>query len=350
MGDKEDKDSAVGFKVGNRYVVSKYIAGGSFGKLYKGQNIKTKEWVAIKLEPKDVPEPQLTLEFMFYKKLKATESQGTSTSGSGPSTTSAPSSAAPSGAASAAKTTSGSGPLRGVPRVHYFGPCGKYNALVMDLLGPSLTGLQKTCGGKFSLKTTLYIAIQLMDIFEYFHGRGLIYRDTKPDNFLFGPSGAALYNQLYIIDMGLSKDYVDESGRHIKMVTGKGVTGTVRYMSRNNHAGIEQSRRDDMEAVGYMLVYLARGELPWQGVKADTLRAKYKKIGEIKRSTTPEQLCGDLPPEFARFIRTVTALGFEDTPKYRDYSQMFNKVLSKKGLKDDKIYDFDRNHQMRPNK
>src|ERR1700712_4446061 len=201
----DNSDNPEGLSVGKRYIIGKFIAGGSFGRLYLGKNVNTNEEVAIKMERKDIEKPQLIFEFAFFRRLKADGKQR----------------------------------QKGIPRIHYFGSCGVWHALVMDLLGPSLEKVHERCNTKFSLKTTICLAIQLMDIFSYFHGKGLIYRDTKPENFLFGLSGTEKYNVVHIIDLGLSKEYLDDNGQHIPFVEGKGVTGTVRYMSINNHLGYE---------------------------------------------------------------------------------------------------------------
>ncbi|CAG2162266.1 unnamed protein product [Oppiella nova] len=311
MGDK-DKDNPEGLKVGKRYLVGRYLAGGSFGRLYTGKNIQTGEEVAIKMERQDIEKKQLTFEFRFFKILKAEGAQH-----------------------------------KGIPRIYYFGPVGVWNALVMDLLGPSLEKVHDRCGTKFSLKTTIQLMIQLFDVIEYFHGKGLIYRDTKPENFLFGQSGTDSYSVVHIIDLGLCKEYLDDEGKHIPFVENKGVTGTVRYMSVNNNRGCEQGRRDDMEALGYMFIYLMKGELPWMGVKANTIPEKYRQIARIKERTTPEGLCADLPREFCHYLTAVRALDFADEPKYKDYIQMFSKLFKQKGFKNDNVYDFDRNHKPR---
>ncbi|CAG2166041.1 unnamed protein product [Oppiella nova] len=310
MADRSE-DNPEGFKVGNKFIVTTYIAKGSFGKIYRGKNIKTNEEVAIKLEPQDVDQPQLVLEFAFYRKLKA----------------------------------EGTAPQRGIPTIFTFGPCGTYHALVMDLFGPSIENVHKECGLKFSLKTTIYLVNQMLELFEYFHGKGLLYRDTKPDNFLFGRSGTKNYMVVHITDLGLCKEYLDDEGKHIPIVRGKGVIGTVRYMSLNNHRGIEQSRRDDMEALGYMWVFLLKGELPWMGIQEKNRVEKYRMIGEKKKKTSPEVLCADLPQEFCKYLKEVRELDFDAEPKYKEYLKMFSRLFKKSGLTNDKVYDFDQNHK-----
>ena len=126
------------------------------------------------------------------------------------------------------------------------------------------------------------------------HSRCLIHRDIKPENFLLGMKKKNYL--IYLIDFGLSKKYQDiKTNQHIPYLTGKSLTGTARYASIYSHLGIEQSRRDDLESIGYTLVYLNKGCLPWQGIKGKTKKEKYEKIYEIKNQTSIEDLCSEMP-------------------------------------------------------
>ena len=163
----------------------------------------------------------------------------------------------------------------GLSTVHYFGVEGDYNVMVMDILGPCLEALFQFCDRKLSLKTILIMAIQCIERIEYIHSKEFIHRDIKPENFLIGIGKKA--NLVYTIDFGLAKRYRDpKTGQHIVFKENKGMTGTARYASMNAHQGHEQSRRDDLEAIGYMISYFVRGgELPWMGLKAKRKMEKH---------------------------------------------------------------------------
>uniref|UniRef100_R7VZS2 non-specific serine/threonine protein kinase n=1 Tax=Aegilops tauschii TaxID=37682 RepID=R7VZS2_AEGTA len=216
---------------GNKSLLGRKLGSGSFGEIYLGTNVQTNEEVAIKLENVKTKHPQLLYESKLYRVLQG----GT-----------------------------------GISNVKWFGVEGDYNVLVMDVLGPSLEDLFSFCNRKLSLKTVLMLADQMV----------------------------------YMIDFGLAKKYRDTSThQHIpyrlydkcvlKYRENKNLTGTARYASVSTHLGIEQSRRDDMESLGYVLMYFLRGSspvtsLPWQGLKAGTKKQKYEKISERKVATSIE--------------------------------------------------------------
>lgn len=210
-----------------KFRVGPKIGSGSFGEIYAGTNVHTGEEVAIKLEPIKTKHPQLLFEAKIYRVLQGGY---------------------------------------GIPSVKWFGAEGDYNVLVIDLLGPSLEDLFNYCGKRFSLKTVLMLADQMIARLEFMHSRSYIHRDVKPDNFLIGTGSRK--HICHVIDFGLAKKFQDpRNGRHIPYIEGKNLTGTARYASISTHEGIEQSRRDDMESLGFVLMYFLRGSLPWQGLK-----------------------------------------------------------------------------------
>lgn len=178
--------------------------------------------------------------------------------------------------------------------MHWSGTEAGCNVMVIDLLGPSLEDLFNFNQRKFSLKTTLMLADQMISRVEYIHSKNYIHRDIKPDNFLTGLGKNS--HVAFVIDYGLSKKFRDvKTHQHIPYRENKNLTGTARYASINAHLGIEQSRRDDLEAIGYVLVYFLKGYLPWQGIKANNKQEKYHKIMEKKMTTPVEILCKSLP-------------------------------------------------------
>ena len=169
----------------------------------------------------------------------------------------------------------------------------------------------------------------------------MIYRDIKPDNFLVGRSRTKDAHTIFVVDFGMAKQYRDpKTKQHIPYRERKSLSGTARYMSINTHLGREQSRRDDLEALGHVFLYFLRGSLPWQGLKAATNKQKYEKIGEKKQSTPIKDLCEGYPEEFGIYLNYVRKLGFEETPDYDFLRELFSKVLKNRGEVDDGVFDW----------
>ena len=283
-----------------RLNAKKKLGSGAFGDIYYGVNTKTNEDVAIKLEPIKSKHPQLFFESKLYMSLQ----NGV-----------------------------------GIPKLFWCGTQGNYNVLIIELLGPSLEDLFNYCNRKFSLKTTAMIAEQMISRIEYMHSKNFIHRDIKPDNFLVGHGKKG--NIIYIIDFGLAKRYRDpKTGLHIPFRDGKSLTGTARYTSINTHLGIEQSRRDDLEAVGYVLVYFLKGVLPWQGLKAKNMKDKYEKIMEKKISTPIETLCQGLPQQIQMFIQYTRDLRFDDKPDYDKLKRIIRIMTESDKIKYDNLFDW----------
>ncbi|PWN43951.1 kinase-like protein [Ceraceosorus guamensis] len=286
--------------VGVHYRVGKKIGEGSFGVIFEGTNLLNSQTVAIKFEPRKSDAPQLRDEYRTYKILAG---------------------------------------CPGVPQVYYFGQEGLHNILVIDLLGPSLEDLFDMCGRKFSIKTVVMTAKQMITRVQAIHEKNLIYRDIKPDNFLIGRPMTKSANTVWVVDFGMAKQYRDpKTKQHIPYRERKSLSGTARYMSINTHLGREQSRRDDLEALGHVFMYFLRGGLPWQGLKAATNKQKYEKIGEKKQSTPIKELCEGFPEEFGIYLNYVRKLGFEETPDYDFLRELLSKALH--GEQEDGVYDW----------
>jgi len=271
------------FLVSGKYRLVRKIGSGSFGDIYLGINVTNGEEIAVKLESVKARHPQLLYESKLYKILQGGV---------------------------------------GIPHIRWYGQEKDYNILVMDLLGPSLEDLFNFCSRRFTMKTVLMLADQMISRIEFVHNKNFIHRDIKPDNFLMGIGRHC--NKVFLIDFGLAKKYRDNRTRqHIMYREDKNLTGTARYASINAHLGIEQSRRDDMESLGYVSMYFNRGSLPWQGLKAATKKQKYEKISEKKMSTPVEVLCKGFPAEFAMYLNYCRGLRFEEAPDYMYLRQLF---------------------------
>ena len=213
--------------------------------------------------------------------------------------------------------------------------------MVMDLLGPSLEDLFNKCNRRFSLKTVLQLADQLLERVDTLHARHLIHRDIKPANFVIGLGEQG--NNVYCVDFGLSKRYRHPKNlQHIPHRDGRSLTGTPRYASINNHLGVEQSRRDDLESIGYVLIYFLKGSLPWQGLKARNAQKKYRLILEKKQSVSIAQLCQGCPAQFAEFLAYSRSLKFDAKPDVPYLRKMFRDLYHSQGCgSQGKTWDWD---------
>ncbi|ALC39923.1 maker568 [Drosophila busckii] len=278
------------------------IGSGTFGDIFIVENIKNRKRFALKLEQKAIRLSQLHFEFMVYRNLA---------------------------------------PYHGIPRVYSFFSKPKFNAMLMDMQGPSLECLFVLCKNRFTMKTVLMLAVHVLHHLEYIHSKGYLHRDIKPDNFLIDVDNNM--NQLYIIDFGLSKRYYDVSQmKHIPFKVGCNMTGTARFASINALRGHELSRRDDMESLGYMLLYFLNGSLPWQGLmQRCTQDNKYEIMAETKESLSPMQLFQGHPKEFSLYLQQCRELPFDAKPAYETMRSMFCNLFKNLKYVNDNIFDWD---------
>eukprot|EP00013_Stygamoeba_regulata_P001581 CAMPEP_0177634956 /NCGR_PEP_ID=MMETSP0447-20121125/3644_1 /TAXON_ID=0 /ORGANISM="Stygamoeba regulata, Strain BSH-02190019" /LENGTH=375 /DNA_ID=CAMNT_0019136711 /DNA_START=44 /DNA_END=1171 /DNA_ORIENTATION=- len=283
-----------------RVKVLKKLGSGSFGEIYLGE-MEDGNNVAIKGEAKTAATSQLHIEYNVYSKMLDCE---------------------------------------GIPKIISFKEYKNISILIMELLGPSLDRLLAFCGGHFSLKTTLMIGDQMLRLVEYIHKKSIIHRDLKPENFLIGSGSKE--GQIHIIDFGLSKHWCNpHSLEHIPYRDDKSLTGTARYASRNTHLGIEQSRRDDLECIGYVMLFFLRGNLPWQNLRANTKEEKCEKISYMKCVTSVETLCSGCPVEFVKYMNYVRGLRFTEKPDYSVLRKLFRDLFLRHGYRYDLVYDWD---------
>ena len=175
---------------------------------------------------------------------------------------------------------------------------------------------------------------------ENIHNNNIIHRDIKPANINIGIGQMEKF--LFLIDFGLSKKYRSSSTKmHYQFEQNKKLIGNARYSSINALEGGTQSRRDDLESLGYMLIYLCLGRLPWQGLVSNSKEDKYYKIRETKKKVTPAELCETLPNEFEQYIKYTRNLKYEEDPDYNYLKNLFVSVLKKNNWEFNYYYDWD---------
>lgn len=246
---------------------------GAFGKVLLMEDKENARYFAVKEEPIKAPVPQLFYEYRVYQRLRS---------------------------------------VSGVPRVYAVWQNGKSTFMAMQVLGPSL---EKELAKITEWDVLNWIAPKAITILESIHSAGFLHRDIKPENILCSLKGIS-DRQLFLVDYGLCKRFRMDSHDHIPYREGKKLTGTIRYASVHTHLGTEQSRRDDLESLGYVLIYLLRRRLPWMNAGGTTKQEQHDRITSIKTKTTVDQLCTGLPASFLYYFRHVRGLSFDGTPDY----------------------------------
>ena len=301
--DQDEEDIFIGETVFNEYKLLKKIGQGSFGSIYEAESLTSKKLYAIKLEDMKQNQNILEEESIILSYLN----------------------------------------MPRVPRIKSFGYKGTFIILVMELLGKSLDKIfNELPSKKMSLRCVCNLALQLLSILEIMHNNNVIHRDIKPGNISIGIKEKSKY--IYLLDFGLSKKYIDdETNKHYKFEKNNKLIGNARYSSINALEGGTQSRRDDLESLGYLLLFFLLGRLPWQGYVSNSKEDKYYKITEIKKKTTAEELCENLPKQFEQYIIYTRNLKYEATPDYNYLKNIFHSLLKQNNWTFDYYYDWDVN-------
>jgi len=288
----------------NSLTITKYINSGSFGDVFEVKDKSSGEYKALKIPIKTIEkdgEKWLLEEAKVYKNLNEANLKNIHT---------------------------------GIAMVNVIKSKElKKKIIIMDLLGPSLEEyINKSKIKKLGLKSIILLTIQMIQILKFIHDNGYIHRDIKPDNFVMDYKKQ---HKVYCIDFGLAKEYIKKNGSHCSYKKGYKFCGTARYASINAHKGIEQSRRDDLESLAYMIIYLFKCKLPWMNIKHDNKHEKYKLILEKKQNIPETELCSQLPKEFLIFLKYVKTLDFDERPLYSSLINMFKKLYKSRGYKNE---------------
>jgi serine/threonine protein kinase len=290
----------IGKTILKNYVIRKRLGGGSFGDVYQADDMESQQVVAIKIEVSGTTS-QLNNEYRIYQWLAG---------------------------------------MDGIPKVYGLHDYGRNRAMVMEQMGSSLEVLFRRCGKQFSLKTVLMIADQIFRIMQWVHHCGIVHRDIKPHNFVTGRG--EFRNKLYLIDFGVSTAYLDHrSHEHKDYSRHNGLVGTAQYVSINTHLGDQQSRRDDIESVMYVLIRFLRGKLPWSDVKDKDAETRNEKITQSKIHTTLDSLCTSIPNEFKEIMDDIRRTGYEVMPKYAWMRQVLHDLFLRCGFVYDGVFDWD---------
>eukprot|EP00274_Cyanoptyche_gloeocystis_P005108 CAMPEP_0196654580 /NCGR_PEP_ID=MMETSP1086-20130531/4309_1 /TAXON_ID=77921 /ORGANISM="Cyanoptyche gloeocystis , Strain SAG4.97" /LENGTH=323 /DNA_ID=CAMNT_0041986431 /DNA_START=83 /DNA_END=1051 /DNA_ORIENTATION=- len=287
--------------IAGRFVLGQKIGGSS--EVFAGVECSSGRKVAIKREPVDRKYPELVYEYRAYRRLNRKQADG-------------------------------------FLRMHFYGRDGDFEYLVLEMGGPNLKDLFLSCQRRLSLKTVLMLGIQLLDRIEYVHSLGYIFRKLKPRDFLMGSGSNS--HRVFPIDFALFKRFRDpETGEHIPYREKREIMARVKYASIEVNFGVESSRRDDLESLGYMLIYFMRGRLPW----SEEARVARDDEGDLavarkKEQVTLKELCRGLPREFEQYLRYVRGLHFSEQPDYGFCRNLFHGCFARMGYQWDDVYDW----------
>lgn len=285
---------------GYRLVDKKYFDRGGHGQLFKCKNTKTGELCALKVEKKrEKYESTLLNEMKIYGKIDGNEKTG-------------------------------------IPKIYDLGKTREYYYMIMKMYHKNIDDLKSDAGSSFSLRTTLQLGLSILKILEKLHNQNIIHRDIKPENIMIDKN-----NNVLLIDYGLAKKFTDlDNAKLFKRECSKTRCGTVRYMSIGCHKRTRLSRKDDLLSLGYVLIYLYVGNLPWQGLDISDRKEKDSAVSEIKQYYGYTKLCKKLPPFFTNYFKEIQKLSQSDRPNYSKIKKMFKKELNPESFKQNIDYDW----------
>lgn len=223
---------------------------------------------------------------------------------------------------------------KGIPTFYYYGEHRQYHFLVLQLLGPSLSDKLRAHRHPFTLNTVLQLLDQLLFAVESVHKAGYIYRDFKPHNCLLGLGKKA--QELYLIDYGLVKKV--SLGYTTGTVVAKGYVGTLPFIALNAHLGVKAAKRDDIESLAYVCMYLLLGKLPWYTHGIETHEREARICKQDIRATWSTF---SLPQEFLDLIMYARSLRFDEDPDYAAIRDQFYSLASRNNIRYNGVYDWD---------
>jgi serine/threonine protein kinase len=272
----------MGVLVGHdRFRVGKQLSRRNSCVVHRGKDIKTGAKVVINLEPECTRKPSLMHEARVLQVLEK---------------------------------------MDGVPKIIHLGVESNFNVMVVDMLGPSLEDLYRHCKG-FDTRTIGNLALQMLNRLELLHAKDLVHRNIRPESFVIG-NGTKI-SQLHMVGLGNAKNYKhSKSKEHVQLKERKDTTSNPVFASLQTHLGVEHSRRDDLESLGYVLVYFFKGSLPWQVAAQDG----HEDAVQIKRSVSMEDLCQGCPRELEMYVRYCRSLEFKERPNYTLIHALFCKL------------------------
>jgi len=262
-----------------KYKIEKKIGCGGFGIVYRACNLKTKRKVAIKVDSRQKGA-------VLCEAKVLSELQG-----------------------------------EGIPKLYKHGTYQKCPYMICQLLGKNLASVHKKHDKSFSLGTAITIALQVLARLEHIHEKGFIHRDLKPQQLVL----SQCKKKFFLIDFGLARRYIFKK-QHVAYQSNCPRAGNATFSSLNNHMGIRQSRRDDIESWAYILVYLWKGYLPWQQTHKSNYAGKWDQSFIEKVSISVEQLCAGCPKQFIDIVNYSRNIDYEANPDYNYLRSTLEKI------------------------